>query len=63
MAKEKGRGQDSSGRGRGMGGGLKAQGPGGHCVCPACGYKIPHERGAPCFELRCEKCGESMVRE
>ncbi|MBN1851011.1 MAG: hypothetical protein JW932_20795 [Deltaproteobacteria bacterium] len=63
MAKKHGRGQDSSGKGRGMGGGQKAQGPGGYCVCTTCGHRVPHERGEPCFELRCEKCGASMTRE
>lgn len=63
VSQEKGWGQDSSGKGRGMGGGRKAQGPGGNCVCPNCGHKIPHERGKPCFETRCEKCGMMMTRE
>ena len=56
-----GRGQDPSGKGRGMGGG-RGLGPGGDCVCPNCGKKLPHERGTPCFEIKCPKCGAVMTR-
>jgi len=37
-------------------------GPGGECVCPNCGTKIPHQRGVPCYEHRCPKCGQAMAR-
>lgn len=50
-----------SGRGR-MGGPYKA-GPGGDCICPACGHKEPHSAGDPCFGKACPKCGTKMVRE
>lgn len=60
---EKGKGQDSSGKGRGMGGGSKALGPGGYCICPKCGHRIPHKRGSPCFDIRCPECGSYMTRE
>ena len=56
-----GRGQDPSGKGRGMGGG-RGLGPGGDCVCPNCGKKLPHKRGTPCFEIKCPKCGTVMTR-
>ena len=39
------------------------QGPGGYCVCPACGYKIPHERGVPCSTLRCPKDNIPLQRK
>jgi len=45
-----------------MGGG-RAAGAGGNCVCLKCGHKEPHERGVPCFERSCPKCGTGMVRE
>ena len=47
------------GRGRMGGYGL---GPGGECVCPNCGYRIPHRRGVPCAQEICPKCGARMVR-
>ena len=54
-----GRGQGGSGRGR-MGG--FALGPGGQCVCPRCGKKVAHERGAPCASMQCPECGTRMTR-
>jgi len=38
-------------------------GPGGYCVCPKCGYKIPHQPGIPCSQLLCPKCKINLVRE
>jgi hypothetical protein len=55
------------GRGQGgAGGGRRRQfaaGPGGYCVCSQCGERIPHERGAPCYDQKCPSCGASMTRE
>ena len=41
----------------------KGGGPGGYCVCPKCGYKIPHQRGIPCSQLLCPKCRINLIRE
>jgi len=57
------------GRGRGPVGGRGRQpggyglGPDGQCVCPKCGAKAVHQRGIPCYEQKCPKCGTAMTRE
>jgi hypothetical protein len=51
-----------AGGGRGRGGGF-AMGPGGNCVCPQCGAKAAHQRGTPCYQQKCPKCGTAMTRE
>nr|QNO55607.1 hypothetical protein JLLEDACL_00006 [Methanosarcinales archaeon ANME-1 ERB7] len=43
-------------RGRGLG-------TDGECICPNCGYTMPHERGVPCTELTCPECGARMIRK
>jgi len=54
------------GLGRGSGQGRQPQGfglgPGGECVCPSCGTKASHQRGVPCYEHKCPKCGQAMTR-
>jgi hypothetical protein len=50
--------------GRGRGGGTKpGSGPGGNCVCPNCGHKLPHTSGVRCLDLACPKCGTRMAKE
>ena len=57
-----------SGRGLGRGGGRGRQpggfglGPSGDCVCPKCNARTSHQRGAPCYEQKCPKCGSQMTR-
>ena len=56
------------GRGRGGGslgrmGGPLAGGAVGTCLCPKCGHREPHERGVPCVQRKCPKCGTAMTRE
>lgn len=56
-----GDGQGSQGGGAGRMGG-RGDGPGGECVCPDCGHRIGHDRGQPCYEKDCPKCGTKMTR-
>jgi len=54
------------GRGQrgGRGGGNKpGSGPGGNCICPKCGKKVPHVAGQRCIDQNCPECGTRMVRE
>jgi hypothetical protein len=56
-----GAGQDG---GRGRGGGTKpGSGPGGNCVCPQCGKKVPHLAGQRCVDRACPNCGTRLIRE
>lgn len=57
-----GRGRGAGGGGRGRMGGPSAAGPGGTCVCPKCGEKLPHTVGRPCYQMACPKCGTTMTR-
>jgi Zn-finger nucleic acid-binding protein len=36
---------------------------GGHCICPKCDARTSHQRGVPCQEEKCPKCGAKMLRE
>jgi predicted Fe-Mo cluster-binding NifX family protein len=58
-----GQGQGRGGQGRGRMGGPLAGGAGGTCLCPKCGHREPHERGVPCVQKQCPKCGTAMTRE
>jgi predicted Fe-Mo cluster-binding NifX family protein len=68
----RGKGQGGKGSGRGKeqggrrsGGIVRGSGAGqtGTCICPQCGQQQAHQRGVPCFELTCPKCGSAMTRE
>lgn len=64
----RGFGTGCGGRGReavsgcGRMGGPSAAGPGGTCVCPQCGERLPHTVGQPCNQTTCPKCGATMTR-
>lgn len=52
------------GAGRGIGRMVgPALGPEGFCVCTVCGTKVEHQRGIPCNQMTCPKCGSQMTRE
>ncbi len=48
-------------QGRGRMGGFAA-GPSGECACTKCGHKVQHQRGTPCYRMKCPKCGAPMTR-
>ncbi len=50
-------------RGGRMRGPRAGAGPEGYCICPVCGEKIAHQRGLPCMNMKCPKCGAKMTRE
>ena len=62
MPRGDGTGPPGGGGGRGRMGG-QGLGVGGNCVCPSCGATVSHQRGAPCFQINCPKCGTKMVRQ
>lgn len=49
------------GMGKGVGGSPQGDGGADICVCPECGATSPHEKGVPCAEMKCPKCGAAMV--
>ena len=51
-----GRGLGQPGGGRGRMGGPAAGGPGGECVCTACGKRAPHQRGVESYGV-----GEAVI--
>lgn len=58
-----GQGQEKcqrKGKGGRMGG--QRRGAEGSCFCHECGATVPHERGTPCAQIKCPKCGQPMIR-
>jgi len=62
MPRGDGTGPPQAGRGGRMRGDRAGSGPGGQCVCPACGARVAHQAGIPCNKLKCPKCGAGMTR-
>jgi predicted Fe-Mo cluster-binding NifX family protein len=58
-----GGGRGRGGKGQGRMGGVAAGGALGNCLCPKCGHREPHERGLPCVQKQCPKCGTLFTRE
>ncbi len=54
-------GRAGKGQGR-MEGTRPGAGLNGFCVCPICGAMASHQRGNPCYNMGCPKCGTKMVR-
>lgn len=54
----RGRGQGNQGRGA-----MNYAANQGYCVCPQCGEKEIHQRGVPCVQRTCPKCGTAMIRQ
>jgi len=52
--------QKDRGEGQGVGGPKQGDGGVDMCVCPECGATATHERGTPCMEIKCPKCGAAM---
>lgn len=38
------------------------RGPSGYCVCEKCGYKIQHQKGEPCSNIKCPTCDVNLKR-
>jgi len=49
--------QSDEKQGLGLGGGPLTAGPGGYCMCPACGHKEAHEAGQPCDQMVVRSAG------
>jgi predicted Fe-Mo cluster-binding NifX family protein len=56
-----GMGQGSGqGQRRGCAGGPVTMDAVNSCLCPTCGHSLPHQRGVPCSQVLCPKCGTAM---
>lgn len=42
---------------------IKCLQPGGYCICPSCGEKIPHKENIRCNEIKCPKCSNLMIKD
>ena len=62
------RGGSGTGRGAANGGMGRNRtnaglGKGGLCICSSCGASVSHQRGIPCYNMKCPNCGAAMVRD
>lgn len=62
-AQGQGQGQGRGGHGRGRRRNPKTAGSTWTCRCLKCGHQEPHERGVPCADRPCPKCGSAMTRD
>jgi len=46
---------------RGKDGSPEGAGGSSICICPECGYEVEHDKGSPCNEIKCDKCGAKMT--
>lgn len=37
-------------------------GVGGYCICPQRHYSAPHTTNRPCNQMKCPKCGATLIR-
>ncbi|GET25895.1 ferredoxin [Prolixibacter sp. NT017] len=35
----------------------------GYCICVKCDLRLEHKKGMPCREVKCPKCGRTMLKE
>jgi len=47
-------------QGRGRMGRPQAGGETGFCICAKCGHSEQHQRGVPCVQKQCPKCGTAL---
>ena len=57
-----GRGMGKSGSKGRLNGNRYGVGPSGDCICPQCGARLSHQRGIPCYSVKCPKCQAKMAR-
>jgi len=53
--------KEARGEGKGVGGEIQGDGGTDVCICSSCGNKQKHDRGIPCVEMKCSKCGAKMT--
>ena len=54
-------GGQGRGQGRGCMGAPQTGAGAGFCICAKCGHREPHQRGVPCIQKQCPKCGAALT--